>query len=327
MLATLILAEKAGQCLVEGLDTMNIREALEEFYFHNKQHSEQTQVWYKSRMDEFASWCEKQGYRQVEQITAKIIRRYIDEVSIRPNYHNGKPLSSYTVHSHARTIRRFFNWMADEDNFQDLISPKIGRKIPMPKIQVKVIETFTKDEIQRMFTACEDNIYPVLIARNKAILAVLLDTGLRAGELCGLKLSDVYIAPGESFICVLGKGSKEREVGLGVKSSALLSDYIEHYRAASLDEPHVFLTHKHEPLNRNGLDQMLHRLAKRAGVKHVHPHKWRHTFAVQYLLQGGDVYMLSKLLGHTSIDITQVYVQTVKSQQARKLSKSVVDQL
>lgn len=278
-------------------------------------------------MKQFTVWCEQQKL-ELETITAKHISQYIDELGTRGNTSNGKlgkPLSSYTIHGHARVIRRFFNWLALQDDFEDTVSPKIGKRIPMPKIKTKIIEILTKEEIQRLQAACEDNIFPLLIARNKAILAVLLDTGIRAGELCGLALDRVYITPTDAYICVLGKGSKEREVGLGMQSRELLSNYLEHYRREPANEPHVFITHKHEPLSINGLNQALYRLAERAQVPDCHAHKFRHTWAVNFLMQGGDVYLLSCLLGHCDIGVTQIYVRTLKSLQVRKLSKSVLD--
>lgn len=309
---------------------MQIREALEKYQFHCKGLSEHTQLWYSKRLAKFCVWCEQHGY-QLEQVNPQIIRAYIDELSVKPHHQTGKKLSTYTVHGHARIIRAFANWLAREEEFEDLVSRKVGRKIPMPRIDHKVIEIFTVDEIKALFAACEQSsIYPAMKARNKAILAVLLDTGIRAGELGGLTREHVFLSPAESYIRVLGKGSKEREVGLGQKSQALLSDYIEHYRDASPDEPHVFLTHCGKPFstNNNSLNQILYHLAELAGVNNCHAHKFRHTFACQFLMsQCGDIYMLSRLMGHSSIDVTQIYVQTIRAHQARQLSKSVFDEL
>ena len=78
-----------------------------------------------------------------------------------------------------------------------------------------------------------------------------------------------------------------------------------------------------------GLDQMLYRLGRRAKIKGVRisAHTWRHTFAINFLTQGGDVYVLSRLMGHESVQVTEVYLRAVKATQARKASKSVLDNL
>lgn len=300
---------------------MQVREALEEYKFYCLRHSPHTQTWYTGRLNTFAGWCEQHGY-QLEEIKAKTIRLYIDELAARP-----RKLSSYTIHGHARIIRTFFNWLAKEDDFEELVSSKVGSRIPMPKIEKKVMEVFTTEEYKKLVAACEKNIFPMLIARNKAILAVLLDTGIRAGEICGLTLDHVFMTSEDSYIRVLGKGSKEREVGLGKLSQVALKDYIQNSREAPPDERHVFLTHRHEALTTNGLNQALYRLADRAQVEDCHAHKFRHTFAYTYLLQGGDIYRLSRLMGHTSSTVTEVYLRAIRSKDARLGSKSVLDNL
>lgn len=308
---------------------MHIREALEKYAFACKGLSEHTQLWYKKRLAKFCTWCELHGY-QLEQVSPQIIRAYIDELSVKPHHQTGKKLSTYTVHGHARILRAFYGWLAREEEFEDLVSRKVGRKIPMPRIDRKVIEIFSIDEIKALFAACEQSsIHPAMIARNKAILAVLLDTGIRAGELSGLTLDHCYLDPRDAYIKVMGKGSKEREISLGNKSLAALQEYLL-LRIAPPGEPHVFLTHAHKPFstNNNTLNQVLYHLAGIAGVNDCHAHKFRHTFACSYLtLKAGDIYMLKVLMGHSSIHVTQIYVQTIQAHQARHLSKSVFDEL
>ncbi len=307
---------------------MHVREALQEFYFHNRQHSEDTQAWYKNRLNRFAIWCESHGI-ELEQLSAPIIADYLNELGITPHFRTGSPLSSYTINSHARCVRRFCNFLAHEEEFEQLVSPKVGRKIPMPKIKVKTIQIFTVDEITRLFAACEDETtWPWIVARNRAILSLLLDTGIRASELCGLTLDHCYLSTqDDAYIRVMGKGSKEREIGLGNKSLAALQEYLIQ-RKAPTDEPCVFIGLKYEPLNRNTLEQLLLRLAKRAGVEHCHAHVFRHTFAVLFLEKKcGTLHALSKLLGHEEISTTEIYLRTVQSRQARQLSKSVFDEL
>ena len=88
---------------------MQIREAIEEYRYAILQHSETTQVWYHSRLNAFAAWCEGQ-HLSLEQIKPQTIGRYIDHLQRTPSKRTDRPLSSYTVHGHARTIRTFLNW-------------------------------------------------------------------------------------------------------------------------------------------------------------------------------------------------------------------------
>ncbi len=320
---------------------MHIREALAEFLFHCKQHSPQTRSWYTWTLGLFAAWCEQHGYI-VEQLTAKIIGAYIDELTARPSKTTGEPLSSHYVHSHARSVRTFVNWMSADERYEQLVSPRVGQKIPMPHLEHKIVEIFDLEEIKALFAACDASPWPVLAARDKAILAVLLDTGIRAGELCGLTLENCYLDSLQPYIRVIGKGSKQREVGLGTTALAALSNYLQKYRLAPgpdctgwnaaanvpVKERRAFLGLQYEPLTRNGLVQMLARLGERAHIERCYAHKFRHTFACLHLTQGGDIHMLSRLMGHADITVTStVYLSAVRSQQARLLSKSVLDRL
>lgn len=319
---------------------MQIQDALDAFYFRNKSLSPQSQEWYQKKLKMFVAWCKTHDYEQLEQITAKIIRAYLDELAARNNLKAEKRLSSYTVHGQARALRAWFNWLEATEEFEQHVQPGIGSKFPMPRIQKKTVKIFSKAEIKKLFAACEDeSATPEVATRDKAILAVLLDTGIRAGELCGLTLENCFLEGDRPYILVMGKGSKEREIGLGKTSVTYLQYYLETYRLASNDntssrhipakEQHVFLGRYHQPFTPNGLGRLLRRLGTRAGVENVHPHRWRHTFACMYLLmKAGDLHSLSKLLGHTSIAITStVYLPTVESIQARKLSQSVLDHL
>src|SRR5215469_12173454 len=117
LLASLILPDKPCNAKSEGLDTMHIEEGLEAFFFRNKSFSPHTQLWYERRLLAFLDWLKTQGYTELEQITPKIIAQYIDEMKVRNNLNADKPLSSYTVHAHARIIRTVFNWLETTEEF------------------------------------------------------------------------------------------------------------------------------------------------------------------------------------------------------------------
>lgn len=190
------------------------------------------------------------------------------------------------------------------------------RTIPQQKIPQFVIETFTMGQLAAMLDACE--LSSPIGYRDYAILLMLMDTGIRASELCGLTLDNVF----EDYIKVFGKGSKEREVGIGPTASRAVWKYIHQFRGAfhPLDiEKHVFLGVGGVPLLRSGLYQALERIGDKAGVSGVRlsPHTFRHTFAVNYLANGGDVFKLSRILGHTEMQTTQIYLKDFQSRQAR----------
>lgn len=306
---------------------MQVKEAVEVFELTTNNLSKETQIWYHNKLKAFTEWCEKEAI-ELEHLTPQQIKRYIGLLQEKINPQNGKPLTSDTVHGYAKVIKLFLAWCAQDDEFSEYIKSRTVKLISLPKVEVKVIETFTLDQIKALFSVCQNEYTPALVKRDTAILALLLDTGVRASELCGLIMGNVFIAKDESYIKVLGKGKKEREIGLGDKARADLHRYIRQYRKGARPDEPVFLSRFNEPLTINGLDQLLYRLRDwaRLGSTKAGAHKFRHTFAVNYLLNGGDVYKLSRLMGHTSVSTTERYVRSMKQRDARK-GNSVLDSL
>jgi len=135
----------------------------------------------------------------------------------------------------------------------------------------------------------------------------------------------VYLELHDAHLKVMGKGRKEREVGLGEQSRLALRRYITRYRNKS-ESPYVFLGRTSEPLSVRGVEQVITDLGESARVPNCHPHRFRHTYAVNYLLNGGSELMLMRLLGHTSLNATQVYTRAMSQQQVRS-GQSVLDSL
>ena len=273
--------------------------------------------WNEQKLRRFAEWCAEQGVRDVEAITAALVNRFLIGLPDR--------FSDHTRKGYAQSVKAFLNYCARED----LIGDKIPRRITMPRVTEKVIQTFTPDQIKRLLATCEREVYPWLRARDRAIIWTLLDTGLRAGELCGLTLGNVHFGQ-DSYLQVMGKGRRERQVGLGDRSRAELHRYIYRHRSAPASQQHVFLGLAGGPIRPSGLHQLIVRLRDRAGTEHfagvrVSAHTFRHTFAVASLSAGMDCYVLSRLLGHSQITTTEVYLRAWQSKMARR-GPSVADQ-
>jgi integrase/recombinase XerD len=308
---------------------MKVSDALDQYRYALLGKSDQYQTWIMARLHQFADWCELHDI-QLEQLKAIHLRKYVHHISQRPHHRTGKPLSSYTVHGHARAVRAFLHWCTKEEDLDTLISQKTVDNMTMPTIEVKVIEIFTPEHLKALLTACERESTPTLCMRDKAIVSVLIDTGIRAGELCGLTLDHVYLDPRDAYIKVLGKGKKEREVPLGKKASAILHKYITRVRKAPKEEQHVFLSRFTRPFTVSGLVQVVERLGIWAHIDGVRCscHTFRHTYAVNYLKSGGDVFKLSRLLGHEHIEITTaVYLRAFKAMDARNGGSSLLDNL
>jgi len=188
-------------------------------------------------------------------------------------------------------------------------------RLSKPKAPQKVLATFTAEHIERMLAVCDTDTRTGF--RDYVILLLLLDTGMRVSELCSLRVADVY----PHYVKVFGKGQKEREIGLHPDVSKLLWRYISKHRATfGIEDNHVFLGER-GPLTVSGVDMIFHIIEKKAGITDVRvsPHTMRHTFSKQYLKRGGDLFKLSRELGHSSVQVTgKIYLGDFNSTDARQ---------
>jgi len=190
--------------------------------------------------------------------------------------------------------------------FNGLVESNVAKELKPPKIVRKVVSTLSDEEIVsvlRTFSPSSNS-----EVRNQTIFMVLLDTGLRIGELVSLKMNDVDMNKG--LLKVMGKGKKERIVPVGSNAQRALQRYLFRYRRepAHSGIENVFLSIHGTPLTENGIKLTFARLAKRSGVHRLHAHLCRHTFATRFLINGGDVFTLQQILGHSTLEMVRHYV-------------------
>lgn len=142
--------------------------------------------------------------------------------------------------------------------------------------------------------------------RNRALLLLLLDTGMRASELCSLQMGGVDNH--NRRVRVMGKGSKERTIPFSPRTGQTLWRYLTSRTDLRANDPLIATQDGHE-MDRTRLLKILAAIGKRSGVSGVHPHRFRHTFAIQYLRNGGDPYTLQALLGHSTLDMVKNYLR------------------
>lgn len=242
----------------------------------------------------------------LEEVTTHQIREYL--LKIR---RSGK--AENTISAHNRAMHKFWKWAGREYRISD---PMTNIKYPSP--QPPKPRTADMGDVIAMFQTVDN-------PRDKAILAFLLDTGCRAAGLCSLKMEDLDLSGMRAL--VTEKGSKTRAVLFSELTQSLLRDWL------SVRAPVETVFHSlesAEPLTRNALYLMLRRLAKRAGVKgRFNPHSFRHLFSKTYLMKGGDLASLSKLLGHRDVSTTVAhYVAFTDSDLRRKHNQySPIDDL
>jgi site-specific recombinase XerD len=303
----------------------SVTQAVEDYSYALAEKSPTTQRWYLEKLAHFSTWCAGQGI-DLAALTPTDVRRYMTHLRTTRNRY-GRALSSYTLHGYAETIKVFLNWCIRENDAYG-VTEHLVRRIELPRIDQKVIEVFTREQMQAMLKATFREESRQLVFRDQAMLRLLASTGIRAGELCGITLDDVEMDPFDGYVRVFGKGRKEREVPLGRETRVSLNRYLSQYRRAHREEHHVFLTRNSTPYTTHALDVTIKRLGKWAGVQgvRVSAHTFRHTFAVEFLGKTGDLYRLSRLMGHGSVRVTEMYLRAVKARDARK-GVSVFDDL
>ena len=311
-----------------------LRATIEEYLLdHRSQnHSPKTLEWHTLALGNFADFLEKQGVTCIEDIERVHVLSWLTYMSTKPGA-KGRKLAERSVNCYARSMRAFCNWLEAEGYVQ--VAP--SNHVKMPKVGRPLIRIIEFEEFERMLKACTPShevgpITDMNAARNRAILWLLWDTGIRLAELCDLRL--VNVDRDKGAIIVHGKGNKERRIALGRNALRALLLYIDRYRqnrdtllaVGNPNEDHVFLSEGGFALTRRGIDMLFQRLRRRVDLpkgKRISPHIFRHTFAVRYLMLGGDIYTLQELLGHEDIATIKNYMHlndALIQEQKRKFS-------
>lgn len=245
-----------------------------------------TVQWHKSSLLTFSTWLTENGHALTpETWNTTMIREYVVHLQT----------ASYTpatVTTKVQSLLVFLRWLHDEE----YTGSNLGSKIKKPTVPHTTPSTFTHDEVRRLLKACQSE-------RDRVIVSLLYDCGLRANELCTLTTDRILFDQG--VLTVHGKGRKDRIVPFSTATAKIMRRYLnkEHTGTSYLVE-----SRSRGRLTPNSLLQALYRLGTRANVEDVHPHKFRHTFATEYLRNGGDPLTLQRLLGHTTLTMTNHYV-------------------
>ncbi|KOO46418.1 tyrosine-type recombinase/integrase [Priestia koreensis] len=282
---------------------MHLTDLVEEYCYHcmAKGFTKKTMINKRQELKQVLKFLrEKRGIEKLENVTTHDLKAYI-----RQKQSSGLQVSS--IRSMHKTVAAFFNWcMLEEYSNENLM-----KKVECPKAKEKILTAFTEDEVYRMINCFSYENY--IESRNKAIIAMLADCGLRAMEIRTLKNSDIK----ETSIHVSGKGGKERVVYISPALKKILIKYERlktKYFKDKIIHDRYFLSYAGRELSHVGLDNLVKLAGKRARVnkERVSPHMFRHFFAVQSLASGNlDVYSLSRLLGHADISVTQRYLHTL----------------
>jgi integrase/recombinase XerD len=222
-------------------------------------------------------------------------------------------LSAKTVRNYHTGLSALWTWAVSEG----LAGEHIVRKVQRPKPEQREIMPYTQRDLQVMLTACDRssayarpgkrkcNHSRPTADRDRAIILLLVDTGLRASELCDLRIRDLDIQ--NHRVRVMGKGRKERMLPISARTAQAIWRYLA-TRDAKRESSFLFASKTDQPLERNNLRTTLERIGERAGVTGVTLHRFRHTFAIQFLRNNGHIIALQRLLGHSTLEMVTRYL-------------------
>ncbi len=265
------------------------------------------------------------GDVEFTDITHIDIRAYL--AYIRETY----KVSDRTLHDYWICLSSLWTWAEKEIDAPHVIRNKVKR----PHFTKAPIEPFTFEQIKAMLKAAEysaewttrngkriQSKRPTA-ARDKAILLTLLDCGLRASELCDMKISDYDNERGRLFVRK-GKGNKKRILFIGTGARRAIWRYLSSRPDTQPDDP-LFEAKTGRHLERNNLRHTLQIIGESAGVANVHPHRFRHTFAITFLRNRGSAFELQKMLGHESMETVMEYINvaSIDLEEAQKVASPV----
>lgn len=246
----------------------------------------------------FFDFIRDKGVFRVEDIAAVHIRAYMV-------YLQGRGWAQTSIASAYRMMRVFFNFLVRDD----VLTRSPMAQVRIPKVDRRLKSAFADREIRSMLKAA-------IVPRDKALIMFLLDTGARISEVLAVNIGDVDIATGRVFLQHT-KDREQRIVYLGSQARRLLLKY---YRTLAIrpDAPLWVDLRRGRRLLRNGVQQLLTRIGKRAGVVECGPHRFRRTFAISYLRNGGDIFTLQRILGHASLDMVKQYLGALNDDDTAK---------
>ena len=303
---------------------MTITNAIQSFILnqHLKGNTSKTIHGYNGFLSRFQKWLNSKGITDIENITLQDMQKYqifIDTkkaerghgvsfgnvISVASASSKKNKLSKRSVQTYIRHIKIFLKYCY----YEGFISEPLHNNIIIPKAEKPIIEILTEEEIICIFS-CLSNSNSNQNIRNKSIISLMLDSGLRLSEVVSIKTKDINFNQG--YITIMGKGRKGRIVPIGLKVRKVLLSYIQKRRTADnlQDDEYFFLSKQRKPITKDCISSLMSRLKYKSGVTRLHAHLFRHTFATNFLVYGlGDVYELSRILGHSQITITERYLQ------------------
>ena len=238
----------------------------------------------------------------------------VEAADIREYLNSLDGLSPKSVRNHHTALSALWTWavaeaVADGHVVQDVQPPAPPRREMVP---------YTKDDVQAMLVACDrvrgydrpgkvrsDHRRPTAL-RDRAIITLLVDTGIRVSELCELRIYQCDLK--NQRLTVMGKGRRERVLPISSRTAQVIWRYLATREDAGRKAGFLFTTRQGRALDRGALLKLLRRIGDRAGVSGATVHRFRHTFAIEFLRNQANVFALQRMLGHSTLQMVQRYL-------------------
>ncbi len=260
-------------------------------------------------MDKFFAWCDERGLIYPEEVTRPTLERYQSHVYRVRSQKTGEVISFSSQSQRLMAVTRFFKWLAQ----RGFLAVNPAAELELPRKMYRLPRyVLTYQDVEKIMAAVDVSTpYGV---RDRAILELLYSTGMRRLEVSSLTLYDVDLERGVVLIRQ-GKGKQDRYVPMGERAAAWLRKYIDEVRPQYVrgkDEDIIFLGHRSggigKGLRYDSIGQLVSRHVENSGIgKKGSCHMFRHAVATELLERGADVRILQVLLGHRSINATEIY--------------------
>lgn len=274
-----------------------------------KQYSLNTQNKYKLQLGMFSRWCAEQGIEDMEELRAPVVKQYTQ-------YLINKGLKGSTINLYLRILKVFIRYCHNEEYGGFNTDAK---KLSFVKQEKPVLPTFKVKDVKEMLETCKGNSF--IEVRDRTILTLFFETGVRLGELLSIKETDIY----DDYIMILGKNRKQRMLPITPMVKKALFRYIrakDNFFEGKMVSEYLFLSYRGKRLTPSAVDKMIKERGKHITDVRVSPHTCRHFFAQQQIKMGTDIYTISRLLGHENIGITQVYLNSLRDKDIVNIAKN-----
>lgn len=295
-------------CITGGVQlTPPFQNALQDYkstYMGARNLAERSRKEYATDVAQFLDYLHGAGVRSLRKVAPKHVNGFLARLDARG-------LAGTTRRRKLTVLRTFFEWLRSNDQ----VSANPASAVMQPQVEEKEPRVLTKEEYERLMAVVQK-------PRDRAIVQLLLQTGIRLAEIARLTLPDLEM-PGRitkdtlGTLRILGKGRKTRTVLLNSKVCEAMRSWLDIRRSA--EESALFLSSRNRSLSVRQYQYLVGRYLSKADIRGASVHTLRHTFATHHIEMGTDLVTVQEFLGHKSLDTTKLYVGLVKRRQARHI--------